>query len=254
MKKQKLILICLGIFFFLSSSVLVAQDNEGGESNFSIGVDGVSRYVWRGLNLGGSSPHLQPWVEYAFGESGLAIGAWGSYSLGLNAGAEADLYLSYSPVDWLNFTLTDYFFPADQPFERSDYFNYDSDETGHTLEAMLTIGGFETLPLYLTFAMNVYGADGTDENGDNYMAKYLEVGYSGSSKNLDYDLFAGFALDDPNTDAGGAGWYADKPGMINLGVTFSKEMKIADVAIPVFSSLIFNPEAGNMYIVFGVSF
>jgi len=233
---------------------LYSQDNEEGSSNFSFGADLVSRYVWRGLNLGGSSPHIQPFVEYSFGNSGLVIGAWGSYSLSLNAGAEADLYISYSPTDWLNFTVTDYFFPADQPSERNDYFNYKSDETGHTIEAMITVGGFESLPLYATFAMNLYGRDGTDENGDNYFAKYLELGYSGSTGLVAYSVFAGAALDDPKTELGGSGWYGEKAGLINLGLSLSREFSIAGKAFPVSSSLIFNPEAGNAFIVVGVSF
>ncbi len=238
----------------LPSSLLYSQDNEESSSNWSIGTDVVSRYVWRGLNLGGSSPHIQPYIEFSFGSTGLAIGAWGSYSLGLNAGAEADLYISYSPTDWLNLTVTDFFFPVDQSFERSDYFNYKKDETSHTIEAMVTVGGFESFPVYATFAMNLYGADGKDERGENYMAKYLEVGYSGSTSDFEYSLFAGFALDDPKTDLGGIGWYGEKAGLINLGIGLSKEFKFAGKSLPVSSSLIFNPEAGNIYLVFGISF
>jgi uncharacterized protein (TIGR02001 family) len=253
MKKNLLLVSAFCLVTLFSLFPVYSQDNES--SNFSMGADVVSRYVWRGINLGGSSPHVQPFMEYSFGESGLSIGAWASYSLGLGvAGTEADLYISYSPTDWLNITLNDYFFPTDEPFERNDYFNYKSDETSHTYEAMLTLGGSESLPFYLTFAMNLYGADGVNEKGDNYNAKYLELGYNGTLKSYDFSAFAGLALDDPKTDQGGAGWYGDKAGLINLGVTMAKEYKIADVSLPVFSSLIFNPEAGNIYLVLGISF
>jgi hypothetical protein len=236
------------LFSIIPSSLLKAQS----DGNLSLGVDLVSRYIWRGINLGGSSPHIQPGIEYSFGQSGLSVGAWGSYSLSLNAGAEADLYISYSPLDWLNFTLTDYFFPADQPFERNNYFNYKSEETGHTLEAMVTLGGFNNIPFYTTFAMNIYGADGINSQGNKYMAKYLEVGYSGNLYEAEYMVFAGAALDNPGTS--GSGWYGDKAGLINLGLTISKSYNLLDKSIPVSSSLIFNPEAGNIYIVFGVTF
>ncbi len=253
MKRNLLLLTGICLMSFFPSSILPAQDN--GSSNFSMGADVVNRYVWRGLNLGGSSPHVQPYMEYAFGESGLAIGAWGSYSLGLGlAGTEADLYISYTPVDWLNVTLNDYFFPVDEPFERNDYFNYKEDETGHTFEAMLTLGGTESIPVYATFAMNIFGDDGVNELGEKYNAKYLELGYNGAFSDFEYSTFVGFALDDPNTDAGGEGWYGDSAGLINLGVTFAKEYTIAEKSLPVFTSLIFNPEAGNIYLVFGVSF
>ncbi len=253
--KRKILPIAAACFMLLISLPHLYSQDDNASSNFSIGADAVSRYVWRGLNLGGASPHIQPYMEYSFGESGLAIGAWGSYSLGLGlAGTEADLYLSYSPIDWLNVTLTDYFFPADEAFERNDYFNYDKDETAHTLEAMLTLGGSDNIPVYATFAINIFGADGLNSAGEKYNAKYLEVGYNGSLSAFDYSTFAGFALDDPQTDEGGSGWYGDKAGIINLGVTLSKEYTLAQKSIPVMSSLIFNPEAGNIYIVFGISF
>lgn len=254
MKKQNKTI--LGIFMlslvFLSSPAF-SQD-EGETSNFSVGADVVTRYVWRGVNLGGNSPHVQPGIEYAFGGSGLAIGAWGSYSLGAGSGTEADLYLSYSPLDFLSFTVTDYFFPSDQGFSRNDYFNYDPDETAHTIEAMITVGGSDDIPFYATFAVNLFGADGTDENGDKYNAKYLEAGYSGSMNLFDYALFLGAALDDPNVEEGGSSWYGNEaPGIINAGFTLSKDVVIAEKAFPVNSSIIFNPEAGNFYIVFGFS-
>jgi hypothetical protein len=41
-------------------------------------------------------------------------------------------------------------------------------------------------------------------------------------------------------------------GIINLGVNFSGSLRISEtISIPAFSSLIFNPEAGNIYLVAG---
>ncbi len=37
-------------------------------SGFSLGADLVSRYIWRGVDFGGPSPHIQPYLEYAFGK------------------------------------------------------------------------------------------------------------------------------------------------------------------------------------------
>lgn len=254
MKKKMIILACISMLYSLTPDTVFGQNGEK-SSNLSIGADVVSRYVWRGLNLGGSSPHIQPFIEYEFGETGLAIGAWGSYSVGFGmAGTEADLYLSYTPVDWLNITISDYFFPADMPFERNDYFNYKRDETGHTFEAMITLGGTESFPLYATFAMNIYGADGINDQGENYNAKYIELGYNTTLGDGDITAFLGIAPDDPKTDRGGEGWYGDNAGIINVGATYSRTSKIGNFELPVFSSLIFNPEAGNIYIVLGVSF
>jgi len=252
MKKRIITLVCFGIICTL---VPINAIGQGAEKNPTFGADVVSRYIWRGLNLGSASPHIQPFMEYSFGESGLAIGGWASYSIGLGlAGTEADLYLTYAPVDWLSLTVSDYFFPADGAFERNDYFNYKKDETGHTFEAMVTLGGTESFPLYGTFAMNFYGEDGLNEKGERYNAKYIELGYNKSIGANDYSVFMGLAPDNPKTDLGGVGWYGDAAGIINLGLTVSTTRKVAEFTLPVFSSIIFNPEAGNFYLVLGISF
>ncbi len=238
----------------LSGSMVVHAQEES--SNFSIGADLVSRYIWRGLDLGGSSPHVQPYVEYAFGESGLTLGAWGSQSIGgIATGAEADLYLTYGIADMFTIGVTDYFFPSDRAFSRDTYFNYKKETTGHTFEAMASFDGTESFPLTVLFAINVYGADGTDENGDPYFAKYLELGYSHSVGATDISVFMGAALDDPDeTNDNVSGWYGNAAGIINLGTTISKTLKITDnFSLPISTSLIFNPEAENIYIVFGIS-
>jgi hypothetical protein len=244
--------MALAAVVFTGSMSLHAQKET---SNFSIGADLVSRYIWRGLDLGGSSPHIQPSIEYAFGESGLAIGAWGSQSLGgITTGAEADLYLTYSFADMFTVGLTDYFFPSDHAFSYDRYFNYKKETTGHTFEVMAGFDGTESFPISIMFAMNVYGADGTDENGDPYYAKYLELGYSKTVGETDISVFVGAALDDPKEELGASGWYGNSAGIINLGTTVSKSLKISDsFSLPVSTSLIFNPEAENIYIVFAIS-
>jgi hypothetical protein len=131
----------------------------------------VSRYVWRGLNLGGSTPAIQPAIEFAFGneDHSIAVGAWGSYSFsGTQTGQEADLYLSYTLKDMFSLTVSDYFFP-DETVGTNKYFNYNMDwntindgtkaQTGHVLEAALSFNGTESIPVSLLFAMNVWGAD-----------------------------------------------------------------------------------------------
>lgn len=238
---------------FLATS-LFAQEEES--SNFSFSADLVSRYIWRGANLGGNGMHIQPGIEYAFGNSGLAIGAWGSHSIGAGgAGAEADLYLTYSFLDMFSFGVTDYYFPSDAQFARDGYFNYKKGETGHVIELMAGFDGTENIPISVLFAVNVYGLDGTKPNGDPYYAKYLELGYSKSLGDTELSVFAGAALDDPEEEDGAVGWYGNSAGIVNLGFTLSKSVSISDqFQLPLSSSLIFNPEAENIYLVFGLSF
>lgn len=267
-------LLSLFVLLFSISGNLEAQE----ESPWSLGVDLTSRYIWRGINLGGSSPSIQPYIEYGFGseDHSFAIGAWGAYSLsGTQTGQEADLYFSYTIKEAFSITLTDYFFP-DEESDSYDYFNFnnnfekidngDVDQTGHLVEAAFSFNGTTKLPVSILFAINIWGADsrryeeigGTLLPADKIvMSKYLEIGYSTSIKETGIDLFVGMPLDSPDTDNGEpAGFYGQtKAGVTNLGVNISKEIQITErFSLPVFTSFITNPEAGNVFMVFGLSF
>lgn len=271
--KSKLLSI---IVILVTMSYNVRAQEE--DSPWSLGADLASRYIWRGINLGGSSPSVQPYIEYGFGsdDHSFAIGAWGAYSLsGTQTGQEADLYLSYTVKDVFSITLTDYFFP-DETTDGYDYFNYnndfkkiddgDVDQTGHVLEAALSFNGTDKLPVSILFAINIWGADSRKYKDDGgalipddgiVMSKYIELGYSTSIKETGIDIFAGMPLDFPDTDNGEpAGFYGQtKAGLTNLGISISKEIQLTDqFSLPVYTSFITNPEAGNVFMVFGMSF
>ena len=62
-------------------------------------VTATSDYDYRGITQTGLDPALQVSLDYAFGESGFAIGAWGSnvdFGPGTDSDLELDLYLSYT--------------------------------------------------------------------------------------------------------------------------------------------------------------
>jgi len=64
------------------------------------------------------------------------------------------------------------------------------------------------------------------------------------------------ALDDPKEELGEPyGFYGQRSmGVINLGLTVSKDIKITDkFTLPVFGSFITNPESENVFFVFGLS-
>jgi hypothetical protein len=272
---QKVRLFLLFLVFILSTGEIFAQD-EG--SRWSIGTDLVSRYIWRGLNLGGSSPSIQPYLEYAFGTEDhlFTVGAWGAYSLsGTQTGQEADLYLSYTIKQLFSITLTDYFLP-DEESSSFNYFNLNTDwdkidsgdkeQTGHLLEAAFSFNGTENIPITLMLAVNIWGADNRKyENISGnmvpvdkiVMSKYLELGYSTNVNEVGIDLFAGMPLDFPDTDNGEpAGFYGQTQfGLINLGISLTRDIQMTDIfSLPVSVSMITNPEAGNIYMVFGISF
>lgn len=241
MRKIKLV-SSLILFAVLISNTLQAQESE---SKFDIGVDLQSRYIWRGINLGGPSPSMQPYVSFATDK--FEIGAWGAYSIsGAQTGQEADLYLLFSPTETFSITVTDYFFPSELVGDNG-YFDYNKDITGHVLEGMLSFNGTESFPLTAMLAVNFYGADKNADGDDNYSA-YAELGYSKSFSDSELGLFVGGLLNES------AYYGTDGAAIINLGVSYSKEIKITDsYSLPVNGALIFNPDAGNMFITFGFS-
>ncbi|PLW91873.1 MAG: hypothetical protein C0592_13585 [Marinilabiliales bacterium] len=263
MKRFLLLSMICALFMPLA---MQAQEDGG----FTVSTDMVSRYVWRGTAFS-TAPALQPTFEFSKG--GFAIGAWGSYSfLGFD-GAEADIYLSYTTLeDKLTLTFTDYFFPDEVNGTFNNYFEYDGDITGHVFEGAISWNGTESLPLTFLAAVNFFGADAKLIEDDtasadfntvvgNQMSMYFELGYGVTCKDeTELEFFLGFTPNEPRkADAttgyiGEAGFYGYTMGVVNLGVTASKEIKITEnFSIPVFSQLVFNPMAEDVFLVFGLS-
>lgn len=235
----------------LSTSYLCAQEDvKNGEISF--GADILNRYVWRGTQFS-TSPVIQPAVEYSNG--GFAIGAWGSYSQNGSDGAETDLYVSYTFADELfTATVTDYFFPNDGIAVNNKYFDYKEASTGHIMEASLAFNGSDAFPISILAAMNFWGAD-QDANGDQHNSLYVEFGYGFEYKEVAIDLFAGFTPIDADEDIGESGFYGSTAGFVNMGFTASKEVNITEnFSLPLSASVIANPMAENLFLVFGVSF
>lgn len=253
----------VGIALFVSIAVNgFSQD----ESPVQLGADVMSRYVWRGVNLGGSSPSLQPWIKYNMkskdSNHALSLGAWGAYTFSQTSNQEVDLYLTYTFKNVISLTVTDYFFPEYYSSDnRNNFFNYDKDSTCHVFEGVISFNGTEKIPFTFLFGMNFYGNDARKVNSDGsagkiFMTKYVELGYKKNIKGVDFNAFIGAALDKPNKDRGELGFYGNKTsGVINLGLKVSKSIQISDkYALPVQASIITNPEAENIFMVFGISF
>lgn len=254
MKKLNLIVLFTILFSatnFSYSQETAAQDTSENESPFSLSCDLMSRYVWRGTDFGGS-PSIQPGFEYSKG--GLAIGAWGAFTTNLPGAQEADLYIGYTIKDKFSITFTDYFFPD----ETADYkyFELHKSATGHIFEATVGFNGTEKFPLAVILAANIWGADAVKMNddgttGDIQYSTYAELTYS--FKNL--DAFIGLNLTNPDEEKGESGFYGDSFGVVNLGISTTKEIKITDdYNLPLSVSLITNPQAEKIYLVAGFSF
>jgi|Marorgknorr_s2lv_3_1036020.scaffolds.fasta_scaffold11750_3 hypothetical protein len=227
---KKLILL----FVLTGSLNAIAQETS---SNFSFGADVQSRYIWRGLQLGGASPSVQPSIEYATGK--FTFGAWGAYSLGgSNLVQEMDLYLTFEISDAVSLTVTDYYFPTEGAV--NNYLTLGTN-TGHVYEAMISFAGTEAFPIGLTVASNFAGA--------STGSTYVEASYTKTSGAIEYTLFAGGVFGDDD------GYYlTDGSGLINLGIGISKEIQLTkSFSLPVNTALIINPDAENVFLTFGFS-
>jgi len=266
--KTLISLLCLVLFFIPAISQNQDENqtekSSAPQATFSVGADLVSRYIWRGADYG-NSPAVQPAI--AFSVSGFKAGFWGSYGLGqyskqindttvANMGhyAEMDFYLSYT---WKGFTIMayDYFFPNPlNPNTGNKYFNFKNNSTGHTVEVCLSWTGPEKFPLQLYAGTLVYGADkGKDSTGtyglgtNNNYSTYFEAAYQFNVKGFGVKPFLGGI-------PFGSAWYGPYGGIINTGLTISKSITITkDYALPVFGSVITNPQAQSIFLVFGLS-
>ncbi len=265
MKKLKHLIAMVLLF----STIGTMAQEKSSLFTYDFGADLMSKYVWRGTQFGGSYPSIQPYAELGIGP--ITLGAWGAYTIaGPNPYQEFDLYLSANfAEDMLTLTLTDYYFPDTSDYK---YFQYNEDKTGHILEGSLAFNGTDKIPFSLMVAVNFYGADAQKINDDpaspDFNTKsgiqystYMELGYAFAVKEIEMNAFAGMTLNNPKAaDAatgyiGEAGFYGSGPGVVNLGVTASKSIKITDsYSLPLSCAVITNPQAEKVFLVFGISF
>jgi hypothetical protein len=194
------------------------------------GADIMSRYVWRGTDYG-ASPSIQPHLDFSAGN--FAAGAWGAYATNHPGVQEMDLYLSYNIKEMITLTLTDYFFPDE--VSGYDYYEFRKDSSDHIFEGMISFDGTDRMPVRFMAAMNFFN--------DNENSLYFEAGYSFSF----LEFFAG---------AGNGLYTTDRKfGLVNVGISAGKEITITEkYALPVSVSLITNPQAAKVYLIFGISF
>lgn len=182
------------------------------------GFDLVSTYVWRGVAFSGIS--VQPTVEYS--NSRFAVGAWGSQ--GIDGFQEMDAYALFSVNDQIDLIVTDYYYP------NTDYISSGS----HAFELSVAFQKNEfAFSGYYVFA-------GEGSVGDDL---YVEGSYSSTNTTF----FVG----------AGNGWHSFENDftLVNIGITNSREIKVSELfSVPFSSSVIFNPDTEQFYVLFGLSF
>ena len=251
------LLVAISISPCFSQTDYTHQDEKGSAKSvrFSLGADLVSRYIWRGKDYG-NSPAIQPNVSFSL--AGFKIWAWGSYGVIYNENsgnyAEFDPYISYT-WKWFTVGVTDYFFPNGLTSnDNNRYFNYDSKQTGHAFEACITFTGPEKFPVQVFAGTLFYGADKVkDSTGVYYLgtknnySTYFEVSCPFTVRGISVKPFVGGI-------PFGSGWFGPYGGVVNAGLTVSKSIRISkEYDLPVFTSVISNPQAQSVFLVFGVS-
>jgi hypothetical protein len=212
----------------------------------TLGVDLVSRYVWRGLTFS-DAPCLQPWAGVSL--AGFALSTWGSFAFAPSAGdedgstlTEVDLFLARSlelPQGTVTATLGDYHYPS----SGISYFHFADDSTGgHTIDACLAYCGPDGLPLGLCGSVNIYN--------DAEHAAYVEANWPFTAGATEINLVAGAAL-------GKSVLYdVDTNGLhfIQTAVTASRPLAISDSFAPTLKvSWILNPYKERVILVAALS-
>lgn len=258
MKASRIYRIYLILFFliiWISPSVSQVE--------FSAGADLLSRYIWRGMNLGGNGPSIQPSFDINYTSKNklhnIGASAWGAYTFSNTASDEIDISIGYTFKEMISLKINDYFFPGLYTGSKDNYFVYNPDSTGHVFEATIGFEGTEKIPVTFLFGMNFYGDDARKMKNDStigsiVMSKYIEIGAKFTFKGFDCNAFIGAAFTKPDIGYDNVGYYENtRAGIINVGFKVVKELKLSDLfTLPVQCALITNPMQQNVYIVFGI--
>lgn len=127
----------------LAATAMAPTASHAGDVSVSTGVDYVTAYVFRGVQLGGAS--VQPYAEASVGD--FTVGGWFSTGIGESSvisGDEFDLYVGYSvPLDSsisLDLGATYYHYPQGGSF-------FETDDGGAGSYEVSASVGFGDLPL-----------------------------------------------------------------------------------------------------------
>ncbi len=229
----------------ISTILIIVFASSTFSQSLSVNADFVSRYIWRGIDLGANTPSLQPNVKLTTG--GFAAGFWGAYAFANeNALEEIDIYASYSfalsESGSLSLGFTDYTNPNSGTKIGNIHNHNDEEGPGaHFIELNVGYTGPESFPISLSFNSFLYNV------ANNPI--YFQVGYVTSVEDVGLSFFVGGT---PGEDSGYYG--VTDFSIINVGFTATRGIKISDsFSIPIFGSVILNPASENLFYVLGFS-
>ena len=217
-----------------SVSTVSAQD----ELEATVSADAVSRYIWRGQDLGGVS--FQPTLGVSY--KGLSLSAWSNVGLESTDTKEFDLTLAYS-ISGFNIGVTDYWFTGGAN-DGGRYFLYAAHRPNHIFEANVGYDfGFAAIQWFTNFA----GNDGANKSGKRAYSSYFEATAPFKLGGCDWSASVGMVPWATSSYANANGF-----AVTNISLKASKDIKITDsFSVPVFASVAANPSTQKAYLVFG---
>lgn len=223
--------ITKSMLLFLVATLLVFNADAGNKlkkTNVSQSIKVVSRHVVRGF-FTGNSPCIEPSLN--FQTEKITIGVWGAYAFDASY-SEVDFYVQYN-TPLFQFSVTSLYNPR-QDFENSDFFDFESEESVHFLDAIAKYKGCEKFPISIMTSVMFYGEYDRDANNNQRYSTYIELGYSKfiGGKKVDWALgltpFKGF--------------YADEMNVVNMNMSVFDEIKLNEqYSLPVSAGLSLNP-------------
>ena len=230
--------------FALVATMGLSSLKAGDSITYKATAELVSCYVWRGTMASNTpTPNFQPTLALVYGN--LEIGIWGSTSFN-EVYKEVEPYISYG-IGSFKLTLTDYdwnFEPKDVGNFKAPYFNY----AGHRVEGSIGYTGPASLPISISLNTMFWGYDkkASDPTKQAY-STYAEIGYALPSST---SLFLGFT-----PSASYYNGFHDGFSVVNIGATSTRNIKItSDFSLPVRATVVFNPQAEQAHLVFGITF
>jgi hypothetical protein len=245
---KKLLLIAMQAVVGMGS--VQAQDGETGRDRLeseatargrlkgSLEADVVSRYIWRGLELGHVS--LQP--RLSVGWRGLNLTVEGNVGLTGHGDDpnEIDLTLAYE-TGGLSFGVNDYW--DDQADQR--YFYYKKDGTGHSFEAFVC---YDFGPVSASWQTYFAGNDYQEDSGKRAFSSYFELSAPFRLLTCDWNVEVGIVPWKSGT------YEVNRFNVTNISLRATKAIRITkSFSLPLFGQLVANPASKHFHFVFGLT-
>lgn len=240
---MKKLLLAIALCFSIVGAQ--AQESNKRESNFHLGLDLQTKYIWRGMEMmtEDAAPVVFPCLNYS--NKGFYAYAMGGYSIN-GKYAEVDLGLSYT-YKWLTVAFNDYYYPTTNTAE-DQYFNLKKDETGHWFEGAITITP-ENIPVYLTISNFFAGADKNLEGKQAY-STYAEIGGHYDFQN-DHQLALAVGAAFNKSCYNG---YEHNFGICNVELKYTYNVAMKNFTLPLSVAYIINPIYEKSHVNFTASF